>query len=104
MNKLQSFVYKTPTPALEPRQQHSTEKVQNPATPMPQRIPLSDLISSTPSTRQENGQDISPDEKIVWKLSPKRAVMVAHTSQESPNAKMTDFMNFLQDENNKQKV
>jgi hypothetical protein len=108
MEKLKGFAYVSEaqlSSQLHPQLHSQDEDVdegeeaeQNPATPMPQRISLSDLISSTPITKQENGQDISPEDKIVWKLSPKRLLQTP-PSQDSPNAKMTKFMGFLQDEN-----
>jgi hypothetical protein len=104
MSKLQTFAYKPSFPSTDPPPQSVSENTANPGTPMPHRIPLSDLISSTPSTKIEVGQDISPDDKIVWKLSPKRAETVPQASQGSPNTRMAEFINFLQNENTNQKV
>jgi hypothetical protein len=102
MSKLQSFAFKPTTPAQSSSQEDMTE-VEHPATPMPHKIPLSDLMSNTPR-RHETGTDGSPEDKVVWKLSPNKVVDVPTTSQESPNAKMTTFLNFLKDDDNRKKV
>ena len=102
MSKLQSFAFKPTTPA-QPSSQEDMTEVQHPATPMPQKIPLSDLMSNTPR-RHETGTDGSPEDKVVWKLSPNKVVEVSTASQESPNAKMTTFLNFLKDDDNRKKV
>ena len=78
-------------------------EVEHPATPMPQKIPLSDLMSNTPR-RRETGTDGSPEDKVVWKISPNKIVEVQTASQESPNAKMTTFLNFLKDDDNRKRV
>jgi hypothetical protein len=102
MNKLQSFAFKPTIPA-QPSSQEDMTEVEHPATPMPQKIPLSDLMSNTPR-RHETGADGSPEDKVVWKLSPNKTVDVPTTSQESPNAKMTTFLNFLKDDDHRKKV
>src|SRR5437762_14369186 len=96
MTKLQNFAYKATTPARPT----STDVVdtrpgENIATPVPQRIPLSDLMSNTPRTVES--VDVSPGEdKIVWKMSPKNTV--GQASQESPNGKITTFLSILAEE------
>jgi hypothetical protein len=101
MDKLQRFAYKPTTPVGPPSTQQSPtvlEEVEHPATPMPQRIPLSDLISNTP-IRQETSQNISPEEKVVWKLSPKKILEIPRSSQVAPRPNTTTFLNLLNDDN-----
>ena len=108
MNKLQGFAYKPTTPVVRPPSTQESpmmrEEVDHPATPMPQRIPLSDLMSNTPRT-QESNQNVSPEEKVVWKLSPKKILELPRASQEAPRSNTTTFLNLLKDDNdNKRKV
>jgi hypothetical protein len=103
MSKLQNFAYKSPIiKADTPSSQEAGETVADPATPMPQRIPLSDLMSNTP-TRHDGGPDVSPEDKVVWKLSPTKVLEGISASQD-PNARMTSFLNFLNNDENKKKV
>jgi hypothetical protein len=75
-----------------------TRLAENLATPMPQRIPLSDLMSNTPRTVES--VDVSPGEdKVVWKMSPKNTARPA--SQESPNGRITTFLSILTDDEKK---
>lgn len=69
---------------------------------MPRRVPLSDLISSTPRT-VETTQDVSPEDKVVWKFSPnnKSNGMPSSESRSSPSSKMTSFYNILNDDQKK---
>ena len=76
------------------------EGLDHTATPMGQRIPLSELMSNTP-TRQESSQEVSPGEKVVWKITPKKTPAKPTASQESPNAKMATFLKFLNEDENK---
>jgi len=67
----------------------------HPATPVPRRVPLSDLISNTPM-REDSAQDVSPDDKVVWKLSPKKILEAPSASQESPSQQDTIFLNLME--------
>jgi hypothetical protein len=104
MNKLKQFTYKPTTPVLPtppaPTSSQDDTITEDPATPIPQRIPLSDLLSNTP-IRQGTCQDVSPEEKVVWKLSPKKILDVPFPSQESPRANRTTFLNLLNGNENK---
>jgi hypothetical protein len=71
------------------------EEGMHPATPVPRRVPLSDLISNTP-IRREAAQDVSPDDKVVWKLSPKKILEAPSASQESPSQQETIFLNLME--------
>jgi hypothetical protein len=99
MDKLQRFAYAS-MPAPSSQENQGETRLPTPATPMPQRIPLSDLMSNTPKAA-DNAQEISPSEKIVWKLSPKKTPGQASASQGSPNA---TFLNLLNQENTKKRV
>lgn len=101
MNKLQTFAYKHTTPAVSaPSSSQDDTVMEDPATPMPQRIPLSDLMSNTPR-RQGSSEEVSPEEKVVWKLSPKKLLDVSFAPQEGPRANTTTFLNLLNDNDNK---
>src|SRR5271170_4511638 len=109
MNKLQNFAY-------NPNQSHSSQEASNeeeeshPATPLPQRIPLSDLMSNTPRRQEDTNHDVSPEEKVVWKLSPKKTIGEPFASQESPNVTTTTtttattFLNLLNEDERQPKV
>jgi hypothetical protein len=71
------------------------EEGMHPATPVPRRVPLSDLISNTP-IRGEVAQEVSPDDKVVWKLSPKKILEAPSASQESPPQQETIFLNLME--------
>jgi hypothetical protein len=106
MSKLQSFAFKPPSTTLAENamsEGDTMEGLEHPATPMAQRISLSELMSNTP-TRQESSQEVSPEEKVVWKLTPKKTPAKPTASQESPNAKMTTFLTFLNEDESKKKV
>jgi hypothetical protein len=100
MNNLQSLAYKatnTTTAAgtgVIQDQNLIYEEIHDPATPMAQRIPLSDLISNTPRAQQSNHGG-SPEDKVVWKLSPKKGLQTRSASQQSPKANMTTFLPFV---------
>src|SRR5436190_10582650 len=101
MNKLEQFTYKPTTPVLlAPTSSQDDTTIEDPSTPLPQRIRLSDLLSNTP-IRQGTCQDVSPEEKVVWKLSPKKVLDVPFPSQESPRANKTTFLNLLNGSENK---
>ena len=102
LNKLQSFAFK-PTNSADRSSQEVMAEVEHPATPMPQKIPLSDLMSNTPK-RQETVTDESPEDKVVWKLTPKKAIEPPTASQESQNDKMTTFLSLLKDDDTAKKV
>jgi hypothetical protein len=102
MSKLQNFAYKSPlTKAGMPSSQEVEEGVIDPTTPMPERVPLSDLISNTPR-RQDGGPDVSPQDKVVWKLSPSKILEGLSGSQETDNT--TKFINFLNNDGIKKNV
>jgi hypothetical protein len=106
MSKLQSFAFKAPSTTLPENAMNegdTMEGLEHLATPMAQRIPLSELMSNTP-TRQESSQEVSPEEKVVWKLTPKKTPAKPTASQESPNAKMNTFLKFLNEDENKKTV
>ena len=106
MKKLQSFEYNpisTMPPTENPRSEGDTTECEHPATPMPQRIPLSELMSNTPKN-QESCQEVSPREKVIWKLSPNATPAKPTASQESPSTKMTTFLKFLNEEESQKKV
>ena len=107
MNKLQSFAFKPTSAALgeNPPTEGDLimEGVEHPATPMPQQISLSELMSNTP-TRQGSSQEVSPEEKVVWKLSAKKTPAKPIASQESPSAKLTTLLKFLNEDESKKKV
>ena len=107
MSKLQNFAFNPTSTTLteNPSSEGDTEEValEHPATPMPQRIPLSELMSNTP-TRQKSSQEVSPEDKVVWKLSPKKTCAKQMVSQESPSTKMTTFLKFLNEEEKKKEV
>ena len=106
MNKLQGFAYKPTIPVVpQPSTQESPtlgEEIEHPATPMPQRISLTDLMSNTPR-RQETAQDVSPEEKVVWKLSPKKILEIHGSSQESTGPNTTTFLNLLNEDKDSKK-
>jgi hypothetical protein len=104
MSKLENFAYKSPlTKADTPSSQEGlSEDMVDPATPMPRKIPLSDLMSNTPR-RQDGGPDVSPEEKVVWKLSPTKILEGVSASQD-PNARMTNFLSFLNDDEKKKVI
>lgn len=104
MSKSQSLTYRPATPGPS----SSQEQVIDPesdclATPMiPQRIPLSELILNTPKTG-ETAQNVSPEEKVIWKLTPKKAHHGEHSPyQESPDTKINRLVTSL-DQHDKQK-
>src|SRR5436305_3687595 len=120
MNRLQSFTY---NPANSPGTHSSPSQPENenaeieqekekeeeedgldPATPRPQRIPLSDLMSNTPLRKEETNHDISPEDKVTWKRSPKK---ILAPQEESPNvthtaSTTTTFLNLLGEDEGKQ--
>ena len=101
MNKLQKFAYKPSNPTVPaPTSSQDDTVTEDPATPIPQRVPLSDLLSNTP-IRQGICQEVSPEEKVVWKLSPKKILEVSFPSQESPRGNETTFLNLLNEKQNK---
>jgi hypothetical protein len=102
MSKLQNFAYKSPTKVDTPSSQEIREEVIDPATPMPQRVPLSDLMSNTPR-RQDGGPDVSPQDKVVWKLSPLKILEGLSASQDMDN-NTTKSINFLNDNEIKKNV
>lgn len=102
LSKLQSFAFK-PTMSAEQSSQEAMTEVEHPATPMPQKIPLSDLMSNTPK-RQETVTDESPEDKVVWKITPKKAIAPPTASQESQSDKMTTFLSLLKDDDTAKKV
>jgi len=107
MSGLQDFAY-NPAPDQPPPaagapareisgQERGMEKEgMHPATPLPRRVPLSDLISNTPA-REEAAQNVSPDDKVVWKLSPKKVLEAPASSQENQPPRKTSFLNFTQE-------
>ena len=100
MSKLQNFAYAPVTKTETPSSQ--SDEVGDPATPMPRRIPLSDLMLNTPR-RNDGGVDVSPEDKVVWKLSPSKILEGISASQD-PGPRTTKFINFLNDDESKQKV
>jgi hypothetical protein len=106
MAKLQNFAYKrpldppapptvAPSPAQSSQDRIMAEEGRHPDTPFPRRVPLSDLISNTP-IRGEAVQEVSPDDKVVWKLSPKKILDVPSASQERPSQQETIFLNLME--------
>jgi hypothetical protein len=100
MSKLQAFAYNPTTPVLPSPSGQDDAILEDPATPMARRVPLSDIMSSTPR-RQGSSHEVSPDERVVWKISPKRGLEVQFASQESPPGSETRILNLLDDDENK---
>src|SRR5579859_3985030 len=75
----------------------------DPATPMSRRVPLSDLMTNTPRT-EDGVVDVSPEDKVVWKLSPRKLLEGQTASQESPSTKVTRFLSFLDENDQTKKV
>ena len=102
MSRLQEFAYKAapdqpppaPTPAISGQEKLMEREGMHPATLLPRRVPLSDLICNTPA-REEAAQNVSPDDKVVWKLSPKKVLGAAASSQENQHPRETSFINFI---------
>ena len=103
VSELESFVYKpkNPAPLSNDERIGMNERNEHPATPMPQKIPLSELISNTPRTAGTI-QNVSPEEKVVWKLTPKKMPDVEQSpSRESSDAEVTKLLNLLNEDKQK---